>query len=331
MKIGKISESVLKRSVLKQVHNRRDEVLIGAGIGEDCAILSLQEDEVMTLTVDPVTATSFQMGKYGVYTAVNDIAATGAEPVGIMLSILLPECIFESELKEMMQQIEAVCNQLNIQIIGGHTEVARAVNCPVITVTGVGKAKKDAYVTTKGVRAGQDIVISKWVGLEGTAIIAQEKEKELQEKYPTHLVDAALEYGNLLSIIPEAATAIKSGVRSMHDITEGGVFGALWEIAESSGVGLEIDLKTIPVKQETIELCEFVDMNPYQMISGGALLMVTDNGYDLVKALEKENIKGTVIGKITDNNDRVVINEDERRFLEPPKSDDIYKLWNETH
>lgn len=327
MKSGKISESILKRSVLKQIHTKRNEVLVGAGIGEDCAILALQEDELITLTVDPITATTTDCGTYAVYAATNDIAATGAEPIGIMLSIILPEDTYESELKELMQSIEQVCASLQIQIIGGHTEVARAVNRPLITVTGVGKAKKDAYATTKGALPGQDIVISKWVGLEGTAIIAKEKEQELRKKYPAHLIDTAKECSTLLSIIPEAATAVRSGVRTMHDVTEGGVFGALWEIAESSGVGLEIDLQKLPIKQETIELCEFVDINPYQMISSGSLLMVTDHGYDLVKALEKQNINASVIGKITNSNDRVVINEDERRFLEPPKSDDIYKLY----
>lgn len=326
MKSGKISESVLKRSVLKQIHTQREEVIIGAGVGEDCAILALSENEVIALTVDPVTAASIDMGTYAVYAAVNDLAATGAEPVGIMLSILLPETVYESELKEMMQSIEAECAALQIQIIGGHTEVARAVNQPVITVTGVGKVKKDEIATTKGAIPGQDIVVSKWIGLEGTAVIAREKEQELRAKYPPHLVDTAQSFRQMLSIIPEAATAIRSGVRTMHDVTEGGIFGALWEIAESSGVGLEIDLTKLPIRQETIEVCEFFDINPYQMISSGSLIMVTDNGYDLVRALEKENIKASVVGKITDSNDRVVINEDERRFLEPPKSDEIYKL-----
>lgn len=326
MKSGKISESILKRSVLKQIHTQRKEVIIGAGVGEDCAILTLSENEDIALTVDPVTATSTDMGIYAVYAAVNDLAATGAEPVGIMLSILLPETTYESELKEMMQRIEAECAVLQIQIMGGHTEVARAVNQPIITVTGVGKVKKGEIATTTGARPGQDIVVSKWVGLEGTAIIAREKEHDLREKYPTHLIDAAQSFRQMLSIIPEAATAIRSGVRTMHDVTEGGIFGALWEIAESSGVGLEIDLAKLPIKQETIEVCEFFDINPYQMISSGSLIMVTDNGYDLVKALEKEKIKASVVGKITDSNDRVVINKEERRFLEPPKSDEIYKL-----
>ena len=114
----------------------------------------------------------------------------------------------------------------------------------------------------------------------------------------------------------------------MHDVTEGGIFGALWELAESSGVGLEIDLKRIPVRQETIEICEFFEINPYELISSGSLLMVTDDGPDLVRKLEQEGISAAVIGKIREGNDRVVINEEERRYLEPPKSDELYKcIW----
>ncbi len=326
MKSGKISESVLKRSVLKQIHTVREEVIIGAGIGEDCAILALSDNEVMALTVDPVIVTGKDMECYAVYAVINDLAATGARPIGIMLSLLLPETAYESDLKNMMSNIEAECAALKIQIIGGHTEVTRAVSYPVITITGVGKVKKNEVAATKGAVPGQDIVVSKWIGLEGTALIAWEKEKELQAKYPNFLVHSAQTFRQMLSIIPEAATAIRSGVRTMHDVAKGGIFGALWEIAESSGVGLEIDLSKLPIRQETIEVCELFDINPYQMVSSGSLIMVTDNGYDLVRALEKENIKASIVGTITDSNDRVVINDGEKRFLEPPRTDEIYKL-----
>ena len=111
----------------------------------------------------------------------------------------------------------------------------------------------------------------------------------------------------------------------MHDVTEGGIFGALWEIAEASGVGLEIDLKKIPLKQETVEICEFFGINPYELISSGSMLMAAEDGNGLVMELEKAGIPAVVIGKATDSNDRVLLNEDERRFLEPPKTDELYK------
>lgn len=326
MKVGKVSESVLKRSILKQVHTKREEVLIGAAVGEDCAVLELSSDEVFVMSTDPITGTKKDIGALAVQVTMNDIASAGAEPVGIMLSVLLPESVEEKDIKEMMCQVENTCAKLNVQVMGGHTEVTRAVNQPIITVTGVGKAKKGCVVTTAGAKPGQDLVVTKWIGLEGTSIIAKEKEEQLLDKFAPAFIDSAKGFDQFISVIPEAATAIKSDVTAMHDVTEGGIFGALWEMAEASGVGLEIDLMSIPLKQETVEICEFFDLNPYTLISSGSMLMAVDNGHDLVRALKKDGIFATVIGKATEGNDRVVIHEDEKRFLEPPKSDELYKI-----
>ena len=143
MKTGKIPESVLKRSVLRQLHNRRDEVLLGAGVGEDCAALTLEADEVFVMSTDPITGTGKEMGSLAVITTANDLASSGAEPVGVMLTILLPESSEEALLKEIMRDAEATCEKFHMQILGGHTEVSAAVNRPVISVSGVGKVKKD--------------------------------------------------------------------------------------------------------------------------------------------------------------------------------------------
>lgn len=328
MKVGKVSESVLKRSILKQVQTKREEVLVGASVGEDCAIMQLQEDEVFVISCDPITGTTKDIGSLAVNVTMNDIASAGAEPVGIMLSLLLPESVEEPELKSMMQQVEEACAKINVQTMGGHTEITRAVNQPIITVTGIGKAKRGHIITTSGAKPGQDLVVTKWIGLEGTSIIAKEKESELLNRFSPTLVDAAKEFDCFLSVIPEAATAVKSNVSAMHDVTEGGIFGALWEMAEASGVGLEINLKTLPIKQETIEICNYFDINPYELISSGSMLIATDSGYDLVRALGKEGIHSAVVGKTTSGNDRIIMNNDEKRFLEPPKTDELYKIIN---
>lgn len=326
MKIGKIPESVLKRSVFKQIHTTRQEVLLGAGVGEDCAAVKLEEDEMFVISTDPITGTSTDIGNLAVHITLNDLASAGAEPVGVMLTILLPEQAKEPELKKMMGQIEEVCAAANVQIMGGHTEVTRAVNQPLINVCGVGKAKTGKLVSTAGAKAGDDIVITKWIGLEGTSIIAKEKETELLSRYPVQMVETAKKFDQYLSVLPEAAIAVKSGVSAMHDVTEGGIFGALWEMAEASGVGLEIDLKKIPVKQETIEVCEFFGINPYELISSGSMLMAAGDGNMLVRELKKQKIAAAVVGKAAEGNDRVLINEEERRFLEPPKTDELYKV-----
>jgi len=326
MKIGKIPESVLVRSVLKKIKVKREEILIGPGIGEDCAALKLQEGEAFVISTDPITATISDIGHLAVHVTANDLASSGAEPIGIMLTILLPPDSCEAQLKEIMEQVDDTCRELNIQVLGGHTEVTAAVNQPIISVTGIGKVKEEDIVLTRGAKPGQDIVLTKWIGLEGTSIIAKEKEEVLALKYPASLINEGKNYSNYISIVPEANIAVKLGATSMHDVTEGGIFGALWELAQSSSVGLEVNLKAIPIKQETVEICEAFGLNPYILISSGALLVTTDRGQDLVRELKKANIHSAVIGKITDKNERIIRNGEECRFLDRPQTDELYKL-----
>lgn len=325
MKAGKLKESILKRSVLKQLHKRNEKVLVGPAVGTDYGAIDVLEDEVVVLSTDPITASATSQGRMAILSATNDVAASGAIPQGVSVSLLLPTSMNEEELRDIVKDMEAACEECHIDIIGGHTEVTRMVKTPLVTVTAVGTAKKEHLVHNKNLRPGMDIVISKWVGLEGTAILAKNKETELRTRFPQPFIDKAKIFEQMISIIPEAAVAVKSGVSAMHDVSEGGVFGALWELAQSSDVGLEIDLKSIPIRQETIEICEFFDINPYKMISGGCLLMAAEDGNALVRELEKARISAVVIGKATDNNDRVLINEDERRFLETTQTDEIYK------
>ena len=326
MKIGKISETILKRSVIKQIKHRREEVLVGPAIGEDCSIISLKGDEVFVISTDPITGTVQDIGTLAVHITANDIASSGAELIGIMLSVLLPENTTEAELKAMMYDVDMVCDRLQIEVIGGHTEVTKAVNQPIVTVTGIGKIKKADMLTTSGARPGQEIVMTKWIGLEGTAIIAKIKEQELLTKYSASFIEEAVKMIDYISVVPESRIAMKAGVTSMHDVTEGGIFGALWEIGAASKVGLEVDLKKIQLKQETVEICEFFNLNPYMLISSGCMLIVSDNGNLLVDRLKEAGIAAAVIGRITEGNDRIVINNDEQRYLEPPKSDELYKV-----
>lgn len=326
MKVGKLPESVLKRSVFKQLHTKREEVLLGAGVGEDCAAMKLDSDEIFVISTDPITGTAKDIGDLAVQITVNDLASAGAEPIGIMLTMLLPEDATEEELKHVMAQVESACEKNQIQVMGGHTEVTRVVSQIVLSVTGVGKAKEDRLISTADVLPDMDILVTKWVGIEGTAILAKEKEQELSARYTKPFLEAAKGLDRYLSVLPEAATAVKSGVAAMHDVTEGGIFGALWEMAEASGVGLEIDLKKIPLKQETVEICEYFGISPYELISSGSMLMAAKDGNRLVMELQKEGIPAVIIGKATAGRDRILRNEDECRYLEPPKTDELYKV-----
>ncbi len=325
MKIGKVPENVLARSVFKQLHTKRSEVLLGAGIGEDCAAVKLAEDEIFVLSTDPITGTAKDIGKLAIQITLNDLASSGAEPVGVLLTILLPESTKESQLKLIMSQMEEACAAANVQIMGGHTEVTAVVTQPVVTVCGVGKVKEGKLVLTSGARPGMDLVVTKWIGIEGTSIIAKEKEEELSTRFSTAFVEKAKALDVYLSVLSEAAVAMNSGVSAMHDVTEGGIFGALWEMAEASGVGIDVDVKKIPVRQETIEICEFYGLNPYRLISSGCMLMATEDGNKMVRELEKAGINGVVIGKVTEGKDRIIRkDEEEHSFLERPKADEFH-------
>ena len=326
MKVGKIPESVLKRSVIKQIHTKRDEVILGAGVGEDCTALKLDPGEVLVMSTDPITGTATDCGMLSVQITVNDLASSGAEPVGIMLTALLPEETEEADIKAMMGQVESACAHFNIQIMGGHTEITRAVTQPVLSVTGVGKVREDRLVTTAGARPGQDIVVTKWIGIEGTSIIAKEKEEELLGRFPEYFVEAAKGFDQFLSVLPESRIAVEAGVSAMHDVTEGGIYGALWEMAEASGVGLDIDLKSIPIRQETVEICEYFGLNPYCLISSGSMLMASEHGHDLVSRLKTAGIEASVIGKAVEGKTRRILNGEAESFLGKPQTDELYKI-----
>ena len=323
MKAGKLKESILKRSVLKQLHIRKEDTCIKPAVGGDFGAISISEEKAIVISSEPVTLTKEAVGSTAILAACNDVACSGAVPVGVSVTILLPTSSNEEELRDLMKDMDKACEECQIDIISGHTEVSRVVKEPLVVATVIGTVEKNQMLHSSNLCAGMDIIATKWIGLEGTAILAKEREAELRTRYAQPFIDKAKTFRQMMSILPEAAVAVKSGAGAMHDVSEGGVFGALWEFAQSAGVGLEIDLKKIPIRQETVEICEFFDSNPYKMLSGGCLLIGAKDGNTVVRELEKAGIAAVIIGKATDKNDRVLINEDERRFLETAQTDEL--------
>lgn len=336
MKTGRLPENVYKRSVLRELGYQRKEIISGAGIGNDCAILSFGNGDDFAAGMVVTEQKADKIGMLAVHRAVNRITASGAEPVAVTGTLLLTEEASEEDLKYIVRQMETTCENLNIQAAGIEVSVVSQsmILQPdhfILAMTGLGKRKREHSPAEHDPGGGsakpeQDIVLTKWVGLEGTYLIAVDGEKELRERFSAEYIEEAKGFDRYLSIIPEAATAMKSSVGAMHNVSEGGIFGALWEMAERSGVGLEIDWKKIPIRQETVEICNYFDINPYALLSSGCLLMTADNGYDLVENLHKKGIDAAVIGRTNSSNDRLVINEEEKRFLTPPQPDEYFKL-----
>ncbi len=334
MKIGKISVNVLKRSVLRQIHTKREDVVNGAGIGEDCAIFTFPGETVTTSCVQEAPLIWPACGKLSgeqrsithlIRKCANNLAAKGAEPVAVLITLLLPESLEEADLKKVMEEADKACENLHMQIAGGQTRVTGMVSMPYSVVTGIGKMPSETYRNLKAAAPGQDVVISKWIGLEGTSFLARRYRQKLSERYPACLVEEAAGFDRYLSVIPEAAVAVKSGVCAMHDVSEGGIFGALWELAEGAGVGLTIELKKLPLRQETVEVCECCNVNPYELLSGGCLLMTSEDGPGLVSALKAQGIPAVTVGKVTGSKERILVNEDEIRYMDRPQRDGIYE------
>lgn len=325
MKNGKISDAVLNRSVLSVITHRREEVVKTGATGEDCSMIKDGEDGYIVMSTDPVTGAKEGAGKLAVDVTVNDIASSGAEPVGVMLSILLPPGFSEKKLKALMEDAEAAAAASGVEILGGHTEVTSAVNQVIITATGIGRTDKTRMTPTSGSKPGDDVVLTKWIALEGSSILAKERRELLLTRLPEELLDRAAAFDKYMSVLPEARIAVKYGAHAMHDVTEGGVFGALWEIAEACGHGITADVRSIPIKQESVEICEFFDINPYNLVSSGSMLITLPDGYGLVRALDEAGIHASVIGKITEDKTRTVRMDETERVLTPPEPDELYK------
>ena len=324
MKIGKVPEMIVKRSIWKQKKHRRSEVQVGFGAGIDASLIKIGEDESIVISTNPVPRFFCDAPEKAVHIAINNIVVKGANPIGIMPMILLPTDSKEEDLRAFIQGLERACEELDIEIIGGHTEVAVAISQPVISITGVGK-KKDK--TSEALKPSDELVMTQWAGSEGAAILIKDKVKLLRERYSLDFLESTEESIENISVWEAAKIGMELNVKAMHDITSGGIFGALWELSSAYNVGFSVDLKKIPIRQETIEVCEFFELNPYLLTSRGCLLLVTEHGNELVSKLSLAGIKASVIGRITADNDKVIINDDEMRHLEPPKEDELSKAY----
>lgn len=176
---------------------------------------------------------------------------------------------------------------------------------------------------------GCDIVLTKWIGLKGTSLIAEKKESELLKEFSGYFINTARDFDKYLDVRAETEIAKGSGAVSVRETGEGGVYKALWDMGEELGAGFEVGLKTIPVKQETIEIANFFDIDPYKLMSGGSLLVVTEKGHDLTHILQKNGINAAVIGKTNDTKDRVILNDGIRRFICPRDRDEIGVILSE--
>ena len=327
MKVGNVSQTVLRRSILKQLHTRREESIIQPSVEEMCAAIRIEENEQVVFTNTSLFGDEKDLAVFAMAHVLNDLWTRGAEPIGVNISILLPPHAYESRLKSMISYAEEVAEGQRIQILNAKAEVSPVLSKSLVTVFGIGKEKKEGLLQSSMGMAGQDVVLTNWIGLEGMLRILREKKEELSKRFVPAFLHQIEEQQQYLLAGDELRIAKEFGVSAMHQITEGGILAALWNLTEASGTGIDVDLKKIAIKQETIEVCEHFHLNPYQMTSAGSILLVTHDGEGLVSRLEKNGKKATVIGRLTDCNEKVIWNDTEKRFIDRPAQDELLKIY----
>lgn len=325
MNIGKLDSRVLEAMLSKYTGYRRSDVPSLAKVGEDVSFIEVGRKTIV-LTTDPVTAAKTNIGTIGFNINMNDLATSGAEGIGLLVTILLPPETDASELETIMKEIHEEAFKNKMQILGGHTEVTKAVNRIVISVTAIGLTDRGEEIRAGNARVGDTLVVSKVLGIEGTYIVASDfKDKLLNVLSPDEL-DHAVSMGASLSVAKEGQIGRLAGVHAMHDITEGGVKGAVWEMANASNKGSIIYEKDLPFDPVTLKICGFIGIDPLRLISSGSMLFATDDPEELIRLLNEAGITGTVIGKVTEEYQKIVIDDLEKE-LEPPGRDEIYRLF----
>lgn len=225
MEIGKIPPEILNRIVLNPINHfalKRNDVFLRPKTGEDCSAVLFGE-ELCILSADPITGAEQDIGYIAVHINCNDIASSGAEPIGILLTILLPEGSSEVVLSDIMEGAYEAAKETGIEILGGHTEVTNAVNKALVSAAVIGRTDKNHFISTGGAKVGQDVIMTKCAGLEGTVILAKEYETILYKKIDKHLLQKAKSMRGFLSVIKESKIAKSMGATAMHDVTEGGI------------------------------------------------------------------------------------------------------------
>ena len=324
--IGKLPPEILEKIVMEPMQAsrvKREDVILRPKTGEDCSAVDLG-GEYCILSTDPITGAAKDVGYLAVQINCNDIYSSGAEPMGILLTVLLPPESEEALLEEMMSGAIRAAEERNIEILGGHTEVTDAVVKPVISAAVIGKTRNRKILSTGGAKAGQDVIMTKWAGTEGTAILAKEWEEGLRQYLTEEELQNAQAMKAYLSVGKESEIAFAYGATAMHDATEGGVLGAVWEVAECSGLGVDVFVEKIPVKEETKKICKAMGIDYLGLISSGTMIIAAENGERLAERLQEEGIAAAVIGKLTESGRYMLVN-DMRLPLAQPKSDALYE------
>lgn len=301
--IGKLPPDLLRKLVLENAFINDPSVLLGPQIGEDAAVIYLGGDTVLVTHSDTISAAEELIGWLSIHVVANDIAVTGARPNWFLLNLMVPPSTEHYKIGFIMKEVKEAVNELGASVVGGHTEYTEAVNKPLTVTAGMGLTSRNKFVRTGGAKPGDAVLMTKYAGLEGTAILATDFRDLLAEK---GINESDLRLGasfyRSVSVVPEALLLAEGGyANSLHDPTEGGVLGGLTEIAHASSVSIKIDVDKIPVHEVTMKFCKTLGIDPLKLISSGVLLATIPKHLvnEALKELNEKKIKASVIGEVT--------------------------------
>lgn len=326
MRPGKVSQTVWRRSVLKQLHKQSDISVLEPSEAEMCTALTIDhEDTVWLSSSASMCGNTASIGYYAVVKAINDLMTRGAEPLTVQVSLALPVSAKEAEIQAMSKELRSLCEEQNLIWTGLQAEVYPALQQMLVQVNVMGTA--DKVCSLKAAAPGQDIILCGSIALEGMERILDECKMELSERFvPAFIRQMESLKKELLQ--SRAIRAVRGHVSAMQQIGSGGILAALWETAEAAGIGLKADLSQMTICQETIEVCEFYRLNPYQMSSTGAILLFTEEGETVLEILRAGGVRAVRLGSTTAENARVITSGEETRFLDRPAPDEL-ALWQE--
>ncbi|MCR5347911.1 MAG: AIR synthase family protein, partial [Fretibacterium sp.] len=293
--LGKLTPDQLSRSVLRWTGKKRDDVLVGGGLGEDAALIRWSGDNpYLVAASDPITGASAGAGRLLVHVNANDVACKGANPAWFIVTLIIPSKDGVSLVERLMREIHEACSELGIAVVGGHTELTDRYDNPVLSGTMLGPTFRP--MSTDQIKEGDALLVTGHVGLEGMSILAHDR-PDLLSCLTSREIDEVRSWSRELSVVP-AARVLRDFAHYMHDPTEGGLEGALVEVRRACGLSISPGPDEVPVSPLTIRAAKALEFNPLRLISSGMLLAVVSpkKAEKARDALAKKNIPSSIIG-----------------------------------
>ncbi|MHA1941574.1 MAG: AIR synthase-related protein, partial [Candidatus Hodarchaeales archaeon] len=274
---------------------------------------------------DPITFPTPYPAKYIVHINMNDLVTSGAIPYGLTITILLPPKTSSKYITEFQRNLSDVCSENGISILGGHTEITNSVTSPVFSASMIGFVPSDYYIS-KQPRVGDAIICSGWVGAEGTGILLTSGEQFFKKKYPEHVIKTGIKIGGEISIkdtVLSVNDKWHDHLHLVHDATEGGIYGALYECLAPLDIGCSVDSTKIPLNKVTKQISEDLGIDPFKLISSGSVILICsqDKAEEIILHLNRNSkIPAAIIGETTDIGSPLLVDGKE---LTPPSADEL--------